>query len=124
VAQAQRDQAAQQHKAAEQELGGLLERCSVAEASLADSRRLAEQAAEQHKHADASVADLQQQLGEACQQAAAGAEEAQELARQRDELQGQLAAMKKAQSVAEGKLVLSRQREAHFKVGAGGSCFS
>lgn len=116
AAQAQRDQAAQLHKEAEQELGALGERLAQAEASLGESRQEAQKAVQQQQEAAASAAELLQQLGEAQRQLAAGAEEKRERGQQQEAMQQQLAALQKKQSVADGKLVLARQREAQFKV--------
>ena len=116
AAQEQRSAAAQQHAEAEAARSSLQERLSASEASLAESQQAAQQAQQQHQEATAAAAELREQLVQAQQQVATAAGERQEWAQQRGELQQQVAALQKAQSIADGKLVLARQREAQFKV--------
>lgn len=116
AAQEQRSAAAQQHAEAEAARSSLQERLSASEASLAESQQAAQQAQQQHQEAAAAAAELREQLVQAQQQVATAAGERQEWAQQRGELQQQVAALQKAQSIADGKLVLARQREAQFKV--------
>lgn len=123
AAQAQRDDAAQRLEQAEQQRSSLQEQLAAAEASLADTRQQAEEALQQHREAAASAAELRKQLADFEQQAAAAAAEKQEWGKERGELQDRLAELKKAQSIAEGKLLLARQRDTQFKVrGARGGC--
>ena len=116
AAQEQRAAAAQQHAEAEAARSSLQERLAASEASLAESQLAAQQAQQQHQEAAAAAAELREQLSQAQQQVAAAGGERLEWGQQRGELQQQVAALQKAQSIADGKLVLARQREAQFKV--------
>ncbi len=115
--------AQQAQQEAEQQRAAVQERLALAESALGDSRQLAAKSQDQHAEAAAAAAEMRQQLAEA-QQAAAEAQqrlaavagEKQEWSQQRSELQEQVAALQKAQAVADGKLVVARQREAQFKV--------
>lgn len=62
------------------------------------------------------VQELQRRLAEAQASLARSSEERQAWEGQSAELQAQLAAARKAQALAQSKLVLARQREAQLKV--------
>lgn len=127
AAREQREEAVRQQEAAAAQQRSLQEKLATVEAALADNRQLAQQvqqqvqqAQDEQQEATAAAAELRQQLASAQQQLASAVGKEQEWCQQRGELQQQLAALQKAQSVADGKLVLARQREAQFKVGGGG----
>ena len=117
-AQVARDAAVQQREAAAVARGELQERLAAAEASMDDSRLAAAAAAARHEEEAAEAAQLRARLADAEAAVAAAAADRVEAAAARGELQGELEALRKAAAVAEGKLVLARQRETQFKVGA------